>query len=203
MSVKGQKQSELTPRQRKFIENFINPDSDTFGNSTESYLKSGYNVTLKDPRAARRTAAVSASRLLTNDKVITEITKRRDELAKKAEKIATIKQITGQYADEQLIWAIEECKKPPVDMTNLVACIRILQQRTGQLSDKMTVEIAAAPQLQAALVKELSEIARLRCLPESEQTDNVQENVKQIESTVIDDEQLSPSELLDQGEESA
>ncbi len=73
MAKKGKKKSKngrknkITPRNRKFIENYINS-----GNLTQAYIEAGYS---------KNGAGNNAFKLIKNDQIIQEIDKRRLEIA--------------------------------------------------------------------------------------------------------------------------
>lgn len=164
----------LSDKQERFLENWLNPNSPHFANATEAYLASGYTI----KGGNRAAAAACASRLLCNSKIVNEIIKRKNDYLR--DQRAHI-EITGARADMELLEALEACKRAG-DRTNQIACVRLLQQRTGQLSDKVIHEIAAAPALKAALTSELSEIAKLRCLPGISEEEPIDAQAEVIDS---------------------
>lgn len=146
---KGFKLDELTPKQVRFTQNYADTNSPTFGNAVKSYVAAGY----KD--GPGKSAAVSA--LLTNRKVCEELVK---YTPKSAEITLKKQEIKSEYADIELIEALEDCKTTG-DMTNRVALIRIYQQRCGNLSERLVVDVQDARQLEAGLVAQAKQIAAL------------------------------------------
>ncbi|MBE3142906.1 MAG: terminase small subunit [Planctomycetes bacterium] len=130
---KGLRIDEITPKQKAFVLNYCSKTSTTFGNAYKSYTAAGYSN--------KPSAMTSACQLLSNPKIALEIAKYKPETTE-----ITLKkqEITGQYADQQVILGIEGCKDSGgkiVDMTNFVALCRLLQQRCGQLSDRMVIDV--------------------------------------------------------------
>jgi hypothetical protein len=139
---------------RNFHQLFTTPDTEYYNNAAKSYIAAGY----KDGKSAK----YNASHLLHSQKFTQLLTKTTEKEAKRRE-------IKGEYADIELIEALEDCKpkidkdgKPaPGDMTNRVALIRIYQQRCGNLSERLVVDVQDARQLEAGLVAQAKQIAAL------------------------------------------
>lgn len=78
---KGKKNG-ITPRNRKFIENYVNS-----GNATDAYIQAGYSA---------NGAEAGASRLLTNVNIIHAVEERRKEIARKSD--ITAQQVINEIA---------------------------------------------------------------------------------------------------------
>jgi len=87
----------------------------------------------KDSKSVR----VNASRLLHSDKFTQLLIQSQDIDSKQAQKR---REITGEYADIATVQTYERAVTAG-DITNQVACCRILQQRCGQLSDRLVVDV--------------------------------------------------------------
>lgn len=126
----------LTLKQRQFVENYADPNSNTFGQMTKSYLAAGY----KDGPSVQNSAAKEKAK----SHIAEAITKYRDNLAKKGE---IRQEITAEYAREALMETYRAAKAAG-DITNQVACSRMFLQTTGQLSDRLVIDVNDARQLE-------------------------------------------------------
>lgn len=168
----------LSLKQIRFVANYADKASKTYGNARASYIAAGY----KDGPAV----AQSASRLLTNDKICTEL----ERYIQKADKIAVQKvEINAEYARQALLDTYEQAKLLK-DTTNQVACCRLLLQTTGQLSDKMVIDVQGAIRLeerhQHAAKRIASIMVRERLLEAGDDGDDTQDMVDVPDNTVID-----------------
>jgi len=80
--AKKNKNGGITPRNRKFIDIFIQ-----IGNATEAYVRAGYS---------KNKAGRNANRLLKNDVILAEVEKRREEITKQANICA--QDVINEYA---------------------------------------------------------------------------------------------------------
>jgi len=111
-----------------------------------SYLAAGYK--------ARPSSALAAGvRLLHSDKF-------RSLLNNFNTKNAKLLEITGSYADIQTRETYQRAVAAG-DLTNQVACCRIFQQRTGQLSDKLVLSVEDARELDSNKAAQAARIARI------------------------------------------
>lgn len=129
-SPKGCKtRSQWTDKQIRCADNFCNPSSDTYGNRLKSYVKAGY----KDSRAA----CVAVSRLFNNPKFLTLIEqyepKSPQSIVKKAE-------ITKEYSLSALQLTFDRAVAAK-DITNQVACVRLMMQYNGLLAERIVVDL--------------------------------------------------------------
>lgn len=132
---KGQNPKELTIKQRRFIDNFCNPQSETYGQTVKSYIKAGY----KDSPSAN----ISASILLNNPKIEKELAKYEP---KTAEIVVKKQEITKDYARNKTQETFERAVKSG-DIPSQVACCRLFLQLTGQLENKLVVDVRHAIQM--------------------------------------------------------
>ena len=184
----------LSLRQIQFVENYADKSSKTYGNARASYIAAGY----KDGPAV----AQSASRLLTNDKICTEL----ERYIQKADKIAVQKvEINAEYARQALLDTYEQAKLLK-DTTNQVACCRLLLQTTGQLSDKMVIDVQGAIRLeerhQHAAKRIASIMVRERLLEAGEDDQDTQDVVDGSgnNSVIIDAESVNVADTETYGE---
>jgi len=139
----------LTDKQQRFVEYYANPESPTYGVATTSYVKAGY--------AKSHTNAQAASRLVNSVNVIKAMRKYQPESVEKAIKKV---EITKDYALGQLQETYETCKRKQ-DMTNQVACMRLILQATGLLTERITVTHTDALQLERSLQSQCRTIASI------------------------------------------
>jgi len=119
---------ELSIKQERFIESYCNPDSDTIGKVTKSYLKAGYsNVSSVDQ---------CASRLFNSAKI-----KQGIELYKadKSQKQAVIDTMNREYTLNQIKDHLEHCIATG-DNTNRSSMITLLAKINGMLIDRKEIE---------------------------------------------------------------
>ena len=128
-------------REANTINAFANPESDTFGNQARSYEKFY--------KCRGVTAQQAASRLFARSRVCQEIDRIRNSVLEIQAQTALKREITGQYADNATVETFERAVKSG-DITNQVACCRILQQRCGQLSDRLVLDMPDSRRLDAA-----------------------------------------------------
>ena len=114
---------------RKFHELFTTPGTEYHNNAVKSYVASGYKESVH--------AKYAASRLLHSDKFGKLLT---TTIAKTQKIVDKRREISGEYADNATIETYERAVSSG-DITNQVACCRILQQRCGQLSDRLVVDV--------------------------------------------------------------
>jgi phage terminase small subunit len=188
---KGQNPKELTIKQRHFVQNYCDKSSETFGNATKSYIAAGYKNT--------NSAAQAACHLLNNSKVSKEIVK----FSPKNTEITVKKQeITKEYARNKLIETLEAATKAK-DLPSQVACVRMLMQTTGQLSDKLVIDVKGAIQLESHKQQEARRIASIILnqgyLPQSTTQDIVcsegHNNQDEIEAEFEDDKDFADNDL--------
>jgi hypothetical protein len=137
-------------REANTINAFTNPESDTFGNQTRSYEKFY--------KCRGKTAQQAASRLFARSRVCKEIERRRQQLLEIDQKKAIRREITGQYADNATVETYARAVEAG-DITNQVACCRILQQRCGQLSDRLVVDVEDSRRLDESHKSQAKRIA--------------------------------------------
>lgn len=133
-------QRELTPKQALAVELYVNPKSDTFGNKTQSYIAAGYSCRGK-------TAMQAACRLFGHSNMCKAITEYQTKNIEIAAKQAVNEDITKAYTLEQL----QQTYKAAVtdkDTTNRVACLRLMMQYHGLLSDKLVIDLRDSRQLE-------------------------------------------------------
>ena len=132
-------------RFEKFYNLYSTPGTDCFNNGTKSYIAAGY----KDGKSAK----FCASNLLNSKKFAERCGNKPAIERKKLE-------IRGEYADQELIDALEECRDNG-DMTNRVALIRLYQQRCGQLSDRLVLDLEDSRALDANYKDQARRIASI------------------------------------------
>jgi len=134
-----------TQKVLKCHELFTTPGQPCYNNIVKSYIAAGYKNS--------KNAKFNASRLLHSDKF--------RQLLKESEKRGFYRaEIKGEYADNELVEAIADCKRTG-DMTNRVALIRIYQQRCGQLSDKVVIDLDDSLKLERGYQRQAKQIASL------------------------------------------
>ena len=137
----------LTTRQIRFAELYSDHASKTFGNAVKSYIAAGYKN--------GSSVSQNASRLLANDKISKAVSSYRQ----KQDRIEVAKvEISAEYARQALVDTYEEAQRSK-DLTNRVACVRLLLQTTGQLSDKLVIDVQGARQLEEHKHREAKRIA--------------------------------------------
>jgi len=132
--------SELTPKQTLAVELYVNPKSESFGNRTQSYIAAGYSC-------RGRTAQQAACRLYANSKMCKAIKEYQDKNIEISSKQAVNEAITKTYTLDQLQKTYDAAKKNG-DTTNRVACIRLMMQYHGLLSDKLVIDLQDSRQLE-------------------------------------------------------
>ena len=191
---KGQSTLELTQKQRVFVDYFCNKTSETYGNPAASYIAAGY----KDGRGVPQ----AVSRLLSTVKIKREIDKYQQKAIVKSQKK---EEITADYARQALLETYEQAKKLK-DTTNQVACCRLLLQTTGQLSDKMVIDVQGAIRLeekhQHAAKRIASIMVRERLLEAGEDDQDTQDVVDGSgnNSVIIDAESVNVADTETYGE---
>ena len=139
----------LSLRQLRFVEIYADPNSTTFGNPVTSYIAAGY----KDGPGN----AQSACRLLNSVKIAKEIERFRCELRQDL----TIKQrITSEYADQKTVDLFERAVEAKEWMVQL-GCVRLFQQRCGNLDTKIAVDINSSIKIEEKYKADLDRIARI------------------------------------------
>jgi phage terminase small subunit len=128
---------ELTPKQQAFVNNYADPNSDTRGNATRSYIKAGY----KDSRASM----VSACQLLSNPKIKQAIDGYRAGIEHKSE-------VKAEYIREQWLALLDDCKQDGhyIDRKNANAVLRTMAQSCGMLIEKVQTEAITQPDMSEA-----------------------------------------------------
>lgn len=179
------RRDEFSPKQIRFIELYCDNSSETFGNAAKSYVKAGY----KNSSSVRQ----NVCRLLANDK----ISKAVSEYRQKIDRISIEKvEISAEYARQALIETYEQAKSLK-DTTNQVACCRLLLQTTGQLSDKMVIDVQGAIQLeerhQHAAKRIASIMVREKLLEAGDDDEDTQDVVDMVDETpaIIDAESVN------------
>lgn len=175
----------LTPKQLRFVELYCDHSSKTFGNALKSYLAAGYkNGT---------SLSQNSSRLLANDKISKAVSNYRQKIDRiEVKKV----EINAEYARQALLETYEQAKKLK-DTTNQVACCRLLLQTTGQLSDKMVIDVQGAIQLeerhQHAAKRIASIMVREKLLDAGADDDGTQDVVVMVDEApaIIDAESIS------------
>lgn len=130
----------ITPQQLLAVENFVNPKSETFGNRTQSYIAANY-------KSRGKIAQQAASRFFQRDYVIRAIQDFQGKNIEIAEKQAVNEAITKAYTLEQLQNTYNAAVTNK-DTTNRVACIRLMMQYHGLLSDKLVIDLRDSRQLE-------------------------------------------------------
>ncbi len=143
---KGQK---LSPRQLLFIRLYASPSSETYGNATKSYVAAGY----KD--GPNKTSCVSK---LLNTASISKalssyVPEKTDYQLKKVE-------ITKDYALSKLQETYEIAREKG-DITNQVACVRLMMQHNNLLNDRIVVDIADSRRLDEHKHRQAKQIASI------------------------------------------
>jgi len=137
---RGSQHRELTPKQALAVELYVNPKSETFGNKTQSYIAAGYSCRGK-------TAMQAACRLFGHSNMCKAITQYQSKNIEIAEKQAVNEDITKAYT----LTKLQETYNAAVtnkDTTNRVACIRLMMQYHGLLSDKLVIDLRDSRQLE-------------------------------------------------------
>lgn len=93
-----EEERKLTPKQEKFCELFAS-DREFFGNGTQAYIEA-YNINLSE-KGAYQSAMASASRLLSNVKILARIDKHLEDLA-----------LNDQHVEKQLGYWITQKLHP-------------------------------------------------------------------------------------------
>lgn len=184
----------LTPKQIRFVELYCDNSSKTFGNALKSYLAAGYkNGT---------SLSQNSSRLLANAKISKAVSMYRMKIDRiEVQKV----EINAEYARQALLETYEQAKKLK-DTTNQVACCRLLLQTTGQLSDKMVIDVQGAIQLeekhQHAAKRIASIMVRERLLEAGEDDQDTQDVVAMSDETpaIIDAESVNTEDTETYGE---
>ena len=143
---------ELTQKQQEFIENYANPNSDTFGNGLKSYLKAGYKET---PSAQQ-----SSCRLLTSDKVkqaLIEYKAKRDRNREVIEQY-TIEQYRSEL-DKALALATK-LNQPSAAVSAIVAKGR----SCGYDKDHVQTEDKTQPNIDHDTLKDIEAYASKACI---------------------------------------
>ncbi len=130
----------LTPKQALAVDLYVNPKSETFGNKTQSYIAAGYSCRGK-------TAMQAACRLFGHSKICEAITEYQTKNIEIASKQAVNEAITKAYTLQQLQKTYDAAVLNS-DTTNRVACIRLMMQYHGLLSDKLVIDLQDSRQLE-------------------------------------------------------
>lgn len=130
----------ITPQQLLAVDNFVNPNSNTFGNKTQSYMAAKY-------KSKGRIAQNAACRFFQRDYIIKAIRDFSDKNIEIAEKQAVNEAITKAYTLEQLQKTYRAAVTDK-DTTNRVACIRLMMQYHGLLNDKLVIDLQDSRQLE-------------------------------------------------------
>lgn len=138
--VMRERDKQLTPKQALAVELYVNPKSETFGNKTQSYIAAGYSCRGK-------TAMQAACRLFGHSKICEAITEYQSKNIEIASKQAINEDITKAYTLQQLQNTYNAAVTNK-DTTNRVACIRLMMQYHGLLSDKLIVTLEDSRQLE-------------------------------------------------------
>lgn len=130
----------LNPRQQRAAELFVNPESKTFGNKTQSYIAAGY--------ACRgKTATQQACKLFTNPNICQYISNYQKNNIEIAAKRAVTQSLTKDYAIERFIQLYERCWTDH-DNTNCKSLLQTLWQHLGMLDNKLTIDFGEARELE-------------------------------------------------------
>jgi len=132
---KGQNPKELTPKQRRFIKNYCDKASPTYGNATKSYIAAGYKDGVGAPQAA--------CKLLSNYKVCKEIVKFSPE---SSEITVKKREISREYTRNRLIDLADRARAKG-DLPTELGCVRLMCQITGMLDNKLVVDVKHAVQM--------------------------------------------------------
>jgi hypothetical protein len=143
------KQQEIKLMHRLFVDAYANPNSKTYGNALRSYLQAGYKEGSSNSQCA--------SRLLHSAKIQAMIQQYQppepQEVSKRVE-------ITKSYALQKLQSTFEKAEKQG-DITNMVACVRLMMQKNGMLTDKLVVSTQDAIQLDESHQRQYKVIASI------------------------------------------
>lgn len=139
---------ELTPKQQAFVDNYADPNSDTRGNATRSYIKAGY----KDGVGAMQ----AACRLLSNGKIRQAIDQYRAKIEQKTE-------VKAEYIREQWLKLLADCQENGkyIDRTTAQAVLRTMAQSLAMLTDKVQTEAIDTPTLTDSEQAAIDEAARV------------------------------------------
>lgn len=164
----------IKPREREFVRALADPASKTYGNATASVQAAGFRT--KAPE-------ITGTLLLQKPFV-------KEFLREYVEKYENINEFKAEFARKQLLETYARAIEAK-DITGQVACVRLMMQTTGQLTDKLVIDITGARQLDESRREEARKIASivlnvrilgtngsaedesgLAQLPESDQTDD-------------------------------
>jgi len=128
--------NELTPKQRRFVEFYANPKSETYAQGIKSYIAAGYRKGSSNAQAA--------SRLLSTAKIVKELSRYTPDSLN----ISLIKRdISKDYALSKLQQTYDNAEEKG-DTTNQVACVRLMMQYNGLLSERVVIDIKDSRQLE-------------------------------------------------------
>ena len=144
---KGQKQGEITPKQLRFIKNYTEKSSPTFGNASKSYIAAGY----KNGVGVQQ----SSSKLLSNPVISSAIAK---HIAPTVEISVKRQEINKEYALSKLQETYEAAEKKG-DITNQVACVRLMMQHNGMLIERVAVDIEDSRRIETSNQAQAKRIA--------------------------------------------
>jgi len=192
MSRKGQKQSELTPRQALVVLCYANPQSKTFGNKASSYLAAGYRQT--------KSYVQAACNLFSLPKIKQAVNLYRSKIEMKLEQT---NEITKEYALAQLQKVHNSCydeNEKCIDRTNAIAAVRLMMQKNSLLTDKHSIEHVfpgyTPPSEEAVARSKRRESEYLASQP----TNRLQANPQPDTGIVIETENFSSQPILATGE---
>lgn len=196
MPRKGQTKDKLPDKTVLFIDYYCNPQSKTYGQAVQSYLAAGYKDGIGSAQAV--------SRLLNKDKIRLIIDNYKAKTAIISQKR---QEINADYALSCLQNTYDNAIQAK-DITNQVACIRLMMQKCGLLSERVVVDITDSRQLEQSLVLQAKRIASVILsdeLPELMSPINIDtqhivsaDNTQQVitDSVLTDDTQVLDNNAL-------
>lgn len=191
--TKGQKRDELNPKQRLFIQYYTDKTAQTFGNSYLSYVKAGYSN--------KASSKVSACQLLSKPKIKQEI---QDLLNKQVIQLGKNQEVNAEYALKCLTETYSKALEVG-DITNQVACIRLMMQKCGLLQERIVVDLTDSRQLEQSLISQAKQIASiilsdeqsLLCPAQSQDTLYIDTQSSPVQAITVQDSTEHRQSLID------